>query len=265
MVEIERKWYSVADAAARVGCTEADVLHLAATGKLQLCFLLPPGNLADRFYHVGMDRPSRTETAIDPHDFVGVPEQHARHLELRGYAEVTFFIDLSEPGYTWWPSRTQGSTDRPEITIHPSQVVVRASDLQAFERVATPIPSDPDAPNEVGSGDTVTDCDNRNDDLRAKRGEDPTDWFDPATVQTLETLFPANGKWKAWAARAASNGLQAARVKRGQFNPHTAGRWFLTKKEPGWTEARLYRVLANNLPARSKDKYELLILTGAEQ
>lgn len=94
--------------------------------------------------------------------------------------------------------------------------------------------------------------------------DDAAAWFDPVTVATLEAMFPARGQWAAWAERAKRNGLIGARVGRGKFNPYTAGKWFLTQGEPGWTEARLYRVLGKNLPARSTDKRELLGLVADE-
>jgi hypothetical protein len=87
-------------------------------------------------------------------------------------------------------------------------------------------------------------------------------WFDLVTVAVLEAMFPAREQWKKWAERAKGNGLIVARVGHARFNPYLAGKWFLTKGEPDWTEARLYRVLAKNLPARSHDKRELLMLTS---
>lgn len=94
--------------------------------------------------------------------------------------------------------------------------------------------------------------------------DDAAAWFDPVTVATLEAMFPARDQWAKWAERAARNGLIGARVGRGKFNPYAAGKWFLTQGEPGWTEARLYRVLGKNLPARSTDKRELLGLVADE-
>lgn len=82
--------------------------------------------------------------------------------------------------------------------------------------------------------------------------------FDLVPVASLEKTFPANGKWKAWAEKAKSNGLIDARLGRAMFNPYIAGKWFVKKGANGWDDARLMRVLANNLPARSRDeKYQL--------
>lgn len=83
--------------------------------------------------------------------------------------------------------------------------------------------------------------------------------FDPVTVTALEKTFPADGKWIGWAERANRNGLKdAAKVGRGQFNPYSAAVWFVRKGVEGWDLAKCYRVLANNLPARSRDDKHLL-------
>jgi hypothetical protein len=82
--------------------------------------------------------------------------------------------------------------------------------------------------------------------------------FDPVKVTALEKMFVAEGKWKSWVERAAANGLKESRVVRGQFNPYKAGLWFLNRGIYGWDRARLIRVLANNLPARSIDSKHLL-------
>lgn len=84
--------------------------------------------------------------------------------------------------------------------------------------------------------------------------------FDPVPAETLESLFPAKGKWKGWVDHAHENGLaEAARVSRGKFNPYKAALWFLGKGVANWNLARCYRVLANNLPARSRDSKHLLM------
>jgi hypothetical protein len=82
--------------------------------------------------------------------------------------------------------------------------------------------------------------------------------FDPVKVKTLEKMFPASGKWKNWVERAKSNKLIDARVKRGYFNPYRAALWFLQKGIEDWDLARCHRVLAKNLPARSRDNAHLL-------
>lgn len=83
--------------------------------------------------------------------------------------------------------------------------------------------------------------------------------FDPVPVESLEKMFPAMGKWRAWADKANANGLKAAaKEQRGTFNPYKAGVWFVSKGVEGWDNARLNRTLANNLPARSHDDAHLL-------
>jgi hypothetical protein len=86
-------------------------------------------------------------------------------------------------------------------------------------------------------------------------------WFDPVPVAALAKMFPvADEKWKRWAERASDNGLKTARVERGLFNPYKAAKWFLRRGFPGWDQARIFHVLAINLPARSHDKRDLLTL-----
>jgi len=76
--------------------------------------------------------------------------------------------------------------------------------------------------------------------------------FDNVRPEELEQMFPTEGKWTGWAERAARNGLKEARRGRGLFNPYIAAMWFLKQGEPRWDLARCHRVLAKNLPARSR-------------
>ena len=85
-------------------------------------------------------------------------------------------------------------------------------------------------------------------------------WFDGVSYQQLAGLFkehvdPTQNEevWRSYAYEARTNGLKAAKVSRGKFNPYIAGHWWLDRKNPtgGWTPARVNRTLANNLPARS--------------
>lgn len=86
-------------------------------------------------------------------------------------------------------------------------------------------------------------------------------WFDDVGYEQLAAMFKVHSDpkknddiWKSYADEAHKNGLKAARRSRGKFNPYTAGKWWLYRKEPtGWNTARLHRTLANNLPARSKE------------
>ena len=83
--------------------------------------------------------------------------------------------------------------------------------------------------------------------------------FDPVKVEVLDKMFPRNGgTWSSWTEKASSNKLITARDGRGLFNPYKAAIWFVSKGESGWDLARCYRTLSNNLPARSRDKKNLL-------
>lgn len=83
--------------------------------------------------------------------------------------------------------------------------------------------------------------------------------FEPVTVEALEKMFPAAGKWKGWAEKAKANKLIGARTDRGLFNPYKAGVWLLSTGIKDWDIARLNRVLAKNLPARSHNKGNMLV------
>lgn len=99
------------------------------------------------------------------------------------------------------------------------------------------------------------------DDLSPEGGDEILSaLFDSVPVEALEKMFPASDKWKSWAEKAKSNGLITAREKR-RFNPYKAAVWFVSRGMTGWDIARCYRVLANNLPARSLDKRHLLTYT----
>lgn len=82
--------------------------------------------------------------------------------------------------------------------------------------------------------------------------------FDSVKCEALEQMFPANGQWKGWCEHAKRNGLLAARVGRGTFNPYRAARFFHKQGVTGWDWARCERVLVKGLPVRSKDKEYLL-------
>lgn len=83
--------------------------------------------------------------------------------------------------------------------------------------------------------------------------------FDLVKIEQLEKMFPSGGQWKVWAERAKVTGLDIARTGRAQFNPYRAAMWFLKKGLPDWDLARCHRVLANNLPSRSRDKKHLFV------
>ncbi len=81
--------------------------------------------------------------------------------------------------------------------------------------------------------------------------------FDPVGWQTLQKMFgdiQDKNVWQSYVEHAKRNGLKdAAKAGRALFNPLLAGVWWLKKNNPkGWDMARLCRVLANNLPPRTK-------------
>jgi hypothetical protein len=89
--------------------------------------------------------------------------------------------------------------------------------------------------------------------------EELADLFDPVMPAQLEAMFPDGGRWESYAERAARKGLLAAKDGRKRFNPYRAARWWLDEIGPeGWKWERCIRVLANNLPDRSRDSKHLL-------
>ena len=83
--------------------------------------------------------------------------------------------------------------------------------------------------------------------------------FDPVPVEALAKMFQSDvAQWRKWQDKAKANGLSDAREGTAMFNPYKAGVWFVSKGAEGWDTARLYRTLANNLPARSHDNAHLL-------
>lgn len=89
--------------------------------------------------------------------------------------------------------------------------------------------------------------------------ENLAELFDPVTVEQLEKMLPASGKWRTWSERAKSNGLKDAKVGRAMYNPYKAALWFVARGIEGWDLARCHRALSNNLPARSKAKKSMLV------
>lgn len=87
--------------------------------------------------------------------------------------------------------------------------------------------------------------------------DDLASFFDPVTVAALEKMFPAQDRWKKWSERAKRNGLNKARRGRAMFNPYFAAQWFLQQNIVNYDVAKCNRILAKNLPARSKGKEDL--------
>ncbi len=87
----------------------------------------------------------------------------------------------------------------------------------------------------------------------AKAENEDAALFDPVTSAALEKMFPADGKWAQWHAKAKERGLDIARDGVGKYNPYRAATWWLDKQAPqGWDIARCRRTLAKNFPARSR-------------
>jgi len=85
--------------------------------------------------------------------------------------------------------------------------------------------------------------------------------FDPVGPDTLDTMFPAEGRWSDWCERADRNGLKVAKEGRNKWNPYVAAKWWLEKQVPkSWDMARCRRTLAKNLPARSAGQGHLVTL-----
>lgn len=116
------------------------------------------------------------------------------------------------------------------------------------------------APTPKGEAVTATTL---NDD--AAHDEKLAALFNSVPVEALAKTFPTDqneaeslAQWKKWAEKAKRLGLINARTSTGMFNLYKAGLWFVRKGAQGWDEAKLRRVLANNLPARSLDDKHLL-------
>lgn len=123
---------------------------------------------------------------------------------------------------------------------------------------------DPDADDEAA---TIAQTEGEPDEKQAvddKETEADTDavlaaLFDPVTPAALEKMFPADGKWNTWHAKAKEKGLDVARDGKGKYSPYRAALWWLAKQAPqGWDLARCHRVLKNNLPGRSRGSESLL-------
>jgi hypothetical protein len=143
-----------------------------------------------------------------------------------------------------WRARTFQSTESAQATDAPPQVT---DEVQEQSEIACSGTSEKAAP------EVMTD-DGKQPDTHA----DTAALFDPVKVVTLEALFPDGGKWANYAARATRNGLLVAKIGRGTFNPYRAALWWIERGHTDWKPERCLRVLANNLPVRSRDSKHLL-------
>lgn len=134
------------------------------------------------------------------------------------------------------------------------------AELAAMAKVPVTETAMPAATVEVGADETASE-EKKTTEATNEDGNDDANFaalFDPVTVEALEKMFPASGKWVSWAERAARNGLEKCRNGRAKFDPYKAGQWFLDQGIAGWDIARVRRVLGNNLPDRSLDSKYLL-------
>lgn len=96
--------------------------------------------------------------------------------------------------------------------------------------------------------------------------------FDPLPLSGIARMFKLDVDtavnsviWKKYAEFASRNGLETYRISRGAghsqstFDPEGVGEW-LVKQIRGLPQADVNRILANNLPNRSKDKKEYYLL-----
>ena len=155
---------------------------------------------------------------------------------------TTMLPDMTEVGGT-----QESSCGMPKLGTAETTVSGQNTASQTDEIVI----SRQDASDDTGDVRTNADTDHDPDETLAAL-------FDPVPVESLEKMFPAFGKWKDWAERAARNGLIGAREKRAMFNPYRAAKWFHIRGNDGWDISRCNRALANNLPPRSLDQRHLL-------
>lgn len=78
--------------------------------------------------------------------------------------------------------------------------------------------------------------------------------FDPVPIERLQEMFPtrAPDQWKKWTERLTRYPtLKMAWVSRGRYNPYYAALFYI---EQGADQPKTMRILAKNLPPRSKDE-----------
>lgn len=111
--------------------------------------------------------------------------------------------------------------------------------------------------------DTVTE---HAEDMRLAELFDPVGW--PQLEKMFPTVPPGSGQkslWKDYCNRADRHGLVPARCGRARFNPYLAAKWWLARKcPPDWIPSRCLRVLANNLPARSRHARDELLFGATD-
>lgn len=155
--------------------------------------------------------------------------------------------------------------------VEPSESTVATADLLVWLATLSDVaPEDSDSerqadPAQTGDDAKITDIAPSAVLMPVQRNSESDEsdlhaLFDGVRYEALNKMFSGAGDWKGFAERAARNGLaKAARTDRGLFNPMRAALWWLdSKNPPQWDMARVYRTLANNLPARSSHLKHLL-------
>ncbi len=150
-----------------------------------------------------------------------------------------------------WASSLSTPWDMPPELV----ALAQKPDLHAGAPAPAPTPAADLADEEAPDGDeSITTEAPQDADMRLAK------LFDAVGTSSLEKMFPAAGNWSKWTDKAKEKGLAHAREDRGKYNPYLAALWWLDRQNPdGWDRARCCRVLANNLPTRSKDSRQLLM------
>jgi len=259
----------------RFKCTVDDLLRLGATGQLSIYFFPAGLQLVSEKY---ADDEIIERCIVDAYEPLKLSRRSIELLEA-GNSDALVGLDfdsntthkvrrfsptIKRDPYDFaemfadpaaWNKKTE--TDYHDVKISDVKLVVKHSELMSLvERAAESeanaeqswrTPANTIAAT-VEAGPTNTSAD-----------EALATLFDPVSVAVLAKMFSTDKQctteqWEKWAERAARNGLKDARDGRKTFNPYKAGMWFLTKGTSGWDIARCKRVLANNLPDRSRDE-----------
>jgi hypothetical protein len=247
--------------------TKYAVWNIAATAALPAgCFVIYDEFVAsweaDRIGGVSDERPPENDIlTLSP-----AIDDHTRAMVMEGFQ---WFIENEPRNSSGLLVGTQQDSCGHEISTVPDKGSIPTPSLPALEgesRVPEHDPApvnvlDPNA-GQNNPSKKLTDGSGASDKANFPKqdsGEGLAALFDPVTIEALEKMFPSGNKWPVWADRAAENGLRKARVGRRLFDPYQAAIWFLSRGIANWDLARCHRTLANNLPARSKDKRYLLV------
>ncbi|MBA4144021.1 MAG: hypothetical protein H0X43_13860 [Nitrosospira sp.] len=193
-------------------------------------------------------------------------DAHTRAMVMEGFQ---WFIENEPENSNGLLLGAEQNSSGHEISIVPDKEGIRGASLEVLEAESRE-PEHESAPVNVlcqnvaqnNPSKTLTDESGASEKVNFPKqdpGQGLAALFDPVTVEALEKMFPSGNKWPVWADRAAENKLRKARVARRLFNPYQAAIWFLLRGIANWDLARCHRILANNLPARSKDKRYLLM------